>query len=134
MVLHLVLAGATILGATPPTVAAACAVGAYTGPGSDVVVLTETAQAAGDLRYTFLDGRFGRTSEPALRCEQDAVQVPRQGGAERWPRVALRVTPARFRSGDVTLAGELIEYDVTSKLFTRPSQRLTEDYITGRFG
>jgi len=32
------------------------------------------------------------------------------------------------------LAGELIESDQTSRLFTRPTQKLTEDYITGRFG
>lgn len=30
--------------------------------------------------------------------------------------------------------GELIEYDLTDKLFTNPSQKATEDYITGRFG
>jgi phosphate transport system ATP-binding protein len=30
--------------------------------------------------------------------------------------------------------GELIEYDKTSKLFTKPSKKQTEDYITGRFG
>jgi phosphate transport system ATP-binding protein len=30
--------------------------------------------------------------------------------------------------------GELIEYDETSKIFTHPSQQLTEDYITGRLG
>jgi phosphate transport system ATP-binding protein len=30
--------------------------------------------------------------------------------------------------------GELIEYDKTSDLFTNPSNKLTEDYITGRFG
>ena len=32
------------------------------------------------------------------------------------------------------LNGELIEYDETGRLFTSPSQKLTEDYITGRFG
>jgi phosphate transport system ATP-binding protein len=32
------------------------------------------------------------------------------------------------------LAGELIEYDATETLFTRPQKKLTEDYITGRFG
>jgi len=32
------------------------------------------------------------------------------------------------------LLGELIEYDETAKLFTTPSDRRTEDYITGRFG
>ncbi len=30
--------------------------------------------------------------------------------------------------------GELIEYDRTDVLFTRPSRQRTEDYITGRFG
>ncbi len=32
------------------------------------------------------------------------------------------------------LLGELIEYDETSKLFTKPSHQRTQDYITGRFG
>jgi len=30
--------------------------------------------------------------------------------------------------------GELIEFDETSKIFTNPSQKATEDYITGRYG
>jgi len=30
--------------------------------------------------------------------------------------------------------GKLVEYDRTDKIFTAPSQKLTEDYITGRFG
>ncbi len=30
--------------------------------------------------------------------------------------------------------GELVEFDVTRSIFTRPSQKLTEDYITGRAG
>jgi phosphate transport system ATP-binding protein len=32
------------------------------------------------------------------------------------------------------LNGKLIEYDVTNKVFTNPNNKLTEDYITGRFG
>ena len=32
------------------------------------------------------------------------------------------------------MLGELIEYDATSKIFTTPSMKVTEDYITGRFG
>jgi phosphate transport system ATP-binding protein len=32
------------------------------------------------------------------------------------------------------LMGDLIEYDNTKKLFETPSDRRTEDYITGRFG
>jgi phosphate transport system ATP-binding protein len=32
------------------------------------------------------------------------------------------------------LDGKLIEFDDTRKIFENPSQKLTEDYITGRFG
>jgi phosphate transport system ATP-binding protein len=35
------------------------------------------------------------------------------------------------RTGD---PGRLIEYDVTSRIFTNPKEKKTEDYITGRFG
>jgi len=30
--------------------------------------------------------------------------------------------------------GELVEFDTTSKMFTTPADRRTQDYITGRFG
>jgi len=32
------------------------------------------------------------------------------------------------------MLGELIEFDKTDKIFTAPSEKLTEEYITGRFG
>jgi phosphate transport system ATP-binding protein len=32
------------------------------------------------------------------------------------------------------LQGELVEFDTTRRVFTSPRQKLTEDYITGRFG
>jgi phosphate transport system ATP-binding protein len=32
------------------------------------------------------------------------------------------------------MLGELIEFDATEKIFTSPSKKLTEDYVTGRFG
>ncbi|MCR9141918.1 MAG: phosphate ABC transporter ATP-binding protein PstB [bacterium] len=41
------------------------------------------------------------------------------------------------RIGDYTALfyqGKLIEYDRTFKIFTNPGEKLTEDYITGRFG
>jgi len=41
------------------------------------------------------------------------------------------------RVSDLTafmMLGELIEFDVTEKIFTNPANKLTEDYITGRFG
>jgi phosphate transport system ATP-binding protein len=30
--------------------------------------------------------------------------------------------------------GRLVEYDQTEKIFTAPSEKITEDYVTGRFG
>ncbi|MEP0761784.1 MAG: phosphate ABC transporter ATP-binding protein [Chloroflexota bacterium] len=39
-----------------------------------------------------------------------------------------------FMLSDETRAGTLIEYDQTEKIFTRPRDTRTEDYITGRFG
>jgi len=41
------------------------------------------------------------------------------------------------RISDMTgfmMLGDLIEYDSTDKIFTNPSEKLTGDYITGRFG
>ena len=32
------------------------------------------------------------------------------------------------------LMGNLVEFDKTEKMFTKPSDKRTEDYITGRFG
>ena len=32
------------------------------------------------------------------------------------------------------MLGRLVEHDRTEKIFTNPGQRITEDYITGRFG
>jgi phosphate transport system ATP-binding protein len=30
--------------------------------------------------------------------------------------------------------GRLVEFDRTEKIFTAPAEKLTEDYVTGRFG
>jgi phosphate transport system ATP-binding protein len=32
------------------------------------------------------------------------------------------------------LYGEVVEFGPTSKMFTRPDDTRTEDYVTGRFG
>ena len=32
------------------------------------------------------------------------------------------------------MVGELVEFNDTKSLFTNPNKKLTEDYITGRFG
>jgi phosphate transport system ATP-binding protein len=48
---------------------------------------------------------------------------------------AARVSKySAFMLADETGIGRLIEMDETSRMFTKPSDRRTEDYITGRFG
>ena len=32
------------------------------------------------------------------------------------------------------MEGRLVEFDDTEKLFTKPKEKQTEDYVTGRFG
>jgi phosphate transport system ATP-binding protein len=39
-----------------------------------------------------------------------------------------------FFNMDDDRAGHLIEYGPTNELFTKPKEKMTEDYITGRFG
>ena len=48
--------------------------------------------------------------------------------------------PERLDQGEVVLGlgfmlmGELVEFGKTTDIFTRPKDKRTEDYITGRFG
>jgi phosphate transport system ATP-binding protein len=41
---------------------------------------------------------------------------------------------AFFNISGVGQPGQLIEYDATTKIFSNPTEKRTEDYITGRFG
>jgi phosphate transport system ATP-binding protein len=41
---------------------------------------------------------------------------------------------AFFNITETGQPGRLIEHDATSKIFSNPSEKRTEDYITGRFG
>jgi phosphate transport system ATP-binding protein len=49
-------------------------------------------------------------------------------------RVAERTAFFSLDVSEGRRTGILVEYDETSKLFTRPSDKRTEDYVTGRFG
>jgi phosphate transport system ATP-binding protein len=39
-----------------------------------------------------------------------------------------------FFTMDEDRAGYLMEYGATQEIFTNPKEKVTEDYITGRFG
>jgi phosphate transport system ATP-binding protein len=47
-------------------------------------------------------------------------------------RTAFFTAKAAEGTGDRT--GELVEFDLTDKIFSNPAQKATEDYISGRFG
>jgi phosphate transport system ATP-binding protein len=49
-------------------------------------------------------------------------------------RVAERTAFFSLEVSDGKRTGVLVEYDDTEKLFTRPDDKRTEDYVTGRFG
>ena len=55
-----------------------------------------------------------------------------QQAARVADRTAFFTAQAAEGSGDRT--GLLVEYDLTAKLFSTPSDQRTEDYISGRFG
>jgi phosphate transport system ATP-binding protein len=55
-----------------------------------------------------------------------------QQAARVADRTAFFTAKPAEGSGDRT--GELVEYDLTAKLFSTPSDQRTEDYISGRFG
>jgi phosphate transport system ATP-binding protein len=49
-------------------------------------------------------------------------------------RVADMTAFFSLEVGDGRRSGVLVEYDTTEKIFTNPSDKRTEDYVTGRFG
>ena len=53
------------------------------------------------------------------------------GGARRRHDRVLQRSSVRE---DGAAHGILVEYDETEKIFTNPSDKRTEDYVTGRFG
>ena len=55
-----------------------------------------------------------------------------QQAARVADRTAFFTAQADEGTGDRT--GQLVEYDVTAKIFSNPRDKRTEDYISGRFG
>ncbi|SOC49264.1 phosphate ABC transporter ATP-binding protein, PhoT family [Blastococcus aggregatus] len=55
-----------------------------------------------------------------------------QQAARVADRTAFFTAQAAEGTGDRT--GQLVEFDLTSKIFSNPADRRTEDYISGRFG
>lgn len=81
-----------------------CDVGLYRR-GAEFLALTRLPRG---YRFTFQDGRTGKTTDenPAAFCGDGAVLV---NGKDVWSKAPLRITDTRFKSGEIELAGELIE-------------------------
>ena len=56
-----------------------------------------------------------------------------QQAARVSDRTAFFTTEVEDETSDVR-SGKLVEYDMTEHIFTNPTDRRTEDYVTGRFG
>ena len=68
----------------------------------------------------------GRIEELAVELKQEYTVVMVTHNMQQAARISDKC--AFF------LLGDLVEYDDTEKLFSRPEDKRTEDYITGRFG
>jgi phosphate transport system ATP-binding protein len=94
----------------------------------DVVLMDEPCSALDPIATL-------RIEELMLDLKDDYTIIIVTHNMQQAARVSDRTG---FFSVDVSETGQrtgkLIEYDVTDKLFTNPSERETEDYITGRFG
>ncbi len=79
--------------------------------------------------------------EPASALDPIATQKIEEGIHELKHQLTIIIVTHNMqqaaRVSDFTAffyMGKLIEHDVTDTIFTRPNQKQTEDYITGRFG
>ena len=93
----------------------------------DVLLLDEPASALDPIATASIE-------ELMHDLKRDYTLVIVTHNMQQAARVAERTA---FFSLDVSggkRTGVLVEYDDTEKLFTRPSDQRTEDYVTGRFG
>lgn len=107
MLLAVMSAGLSVAApASPP-----CVTGVYAGPQHRYRVVmerTDTAQT-GAWRWSAEDGRFGLTNDGSVTCRGDAIEVKDGAAVVRYSKVPLRLTPSKFKSGDLILNGLLIE-------------------------
>jgi phosphate transport system ATP-binding protein len=93
----------------------------------EVLLLDEPASA--------LDPIATQKIEELMReLKRDYTLVIVTHNMQQAARVADRTAFFSLEVADGHRAGVLVEYDETEKIFTAPSDKRTEDYVTGRFG
>jgi phosphate transport system ATP-binding protein len=94
----------------------------------EVILMDEPASALDPIATTRIEDLMHE-----LKREYTIVVVTHNmQQAARVADMTAFFTVTRGEEGQRT--GILIEYDATSKIFTQPSDKRTEDYVTGRFG
>jgi phosphate transport system ATP-binding protein len=93
----------------------------------EVLLLDEPASA--------LDPIATQKIEELMRdLKQEYTLVIVTHNMQQAARVADRTAFFSLEVDETGRSGVLVEYDETTKIFTAPSDKRTEDYVTGRFG
>ena len=85
----------------------------------DIVLLDEATSALDPISS-------GKIEETLLELKNDYTIIAVTHNMQQASRISDRTA--------FMLAGKLIEYDETKKIFLEPSKKETEDYISGKFG
>lgn len=88
-----------------------CTPGVYARDDGRYIVIMERPDTAETRvwRWWADDGRFGLSTDWTVVCGETELRTQEQGKSVAWARVPLRLTPTRFKSGELTLNGMLIE-------------------------
>jgi phosphate transport system ATP-binding protein len=93
----------------------------------EVLLLDEPASALDPIATTAIE-------ELMHELKKDYTLVIVTHNMQQAARVADLTAFFSLEVGEGKRTGVLVEYDTTNKIFTNPSEKRTEDYVTGRFG
>jgi phosphate transport system ATP-binding protein len=93
----------------------------------EVLLLDEPASALDPIATSAIE-------ELMHELKRDYTLVIVTHNMQQAARVADLTAFFSLEVGDDRRSGVLVEYDSTNKIFTNPSDKRTEDYVTGRFG
>jgi phosphate transport system ATP-binding protein len=93
----------------------------------EVLLLDEPASALDPIATSSIE-------ELMRELRRDYTLVIVTHNMQQAARVADLTAFFSLEVGDGKRSGVLVEYDTTEKIFTNPSDKRTEDYVTGRFG
>jgi phosphate transport system ATP-binding protein len=93
----------------------------------EVLLLDEPASALDPIATSAIE-------ELMHQLKRDYTLVIVTHNMQQAARVADLTAFFSLEASDTRRSGVLVEYDTTAKIFTNPSDKRTEDYVTGRFG